>query len=80
MSVNLGPHPSPTNRASPTPPPRAPPQSATAASHGYLHLPDLYINLANVALARQDYTGAIKLYQVALDKLDDSKMSLVRGG
>lgn len=51
-----------------------------AASDGFLQIPDLYINLANVSLASQEYTDAIRLYRVALAKLDSSKQSQVSGG
>ena len=54
-------------------------QAAVAASDGFLQIPDLYINLANVSLASQEYTDAIRLYRVALAKLDSSKQSQVGG-
>eukprot|EP00798_Chlamydomonas_sp_ICE-L_P008150 gene8150-1403_t len=53
------------------------PQGAVASGGGFLHIPDVYINLANVALAREEYTTAVGLYQVAMDKLDMSKQCMV---
>ncbi len=52
-------------------------QVAVASSGGFLHIPDLYINLANVSLASEDYTDALRLYKVAMGKLDAFKQSLV---
>ena len=62
-------------------PPSHPPQvqAAVAASAGLLTIPDLYINLANVSLASEDYTDALRLYKVAMGKLDANKQSQVRG-
>lgn len=40
-------------------------QEAAHASQGFMQLPDVYINQANVQLARGDATGAILLYQQA---------------
>ena len=54
-------------------------QAAVAASAGLLTIPDLYINLANVSLASEDYTDALRLYKVAMGKLDANKQSQVRG-
>jgi hypothetical protein len=48
-----------------------------AASDGFLHIPDLYINLANVALASEDYDDALRLYKVAMSRLDANKQSQV---
>jgi hypothetical protein len=55
-------------------------QAAVASSDGFLHIPDLYINMANVALASQEYVDAQRLYKVAMTKLDTSKHSSVRRG
>eukprot|EP00983_Pelagomonas_calceolata_P128488 1161515-Pelagomonas_calceolata.AAC.15 len=58
-------------------------QAAVAASGGYLQIPDLYINMANVALAKQpckclpivdlvvlvEYATALRLYKIAQEKL-----------
>mmetsp|Transcript_24228 Transcript_24228/g.61650 ORF Transcript_24228/g.61650 Transcript_24228/m.61650 type:complete len:900 (-) Transcript_24228:88-2787(-) len=48
-------------------------QAAAAASGGFLHIPDLYVNLANCALAKQEYASALRLYRLAADKLDAGK-------
>ena len=52
-------------------------QAAAASSNGLINIPDLYINLANVSLASQDYTDALRLYKVAMGKLDANKQSQV---
>ncbi|KAL6746592.1 Paf1 complex component [Haematococcus lacustris] len=51
-------------------------QEVAAASGAFLHIPDLYINLAHVALAKQEYTSAVRLYRLAMDKLDTSKQNM----
>lgn len=48
-------------------------QAAVASSSGFLHIPDLYVNLANCALAKQEYVSALRLYRIAADKLDAGK-------
>ncbi|KAF5837236.1 hypothetical protein DUNSADRAFT_4626 [Dunaliella salina] len=53
-------------------------QAAVAASGGYLQIPDLYINMANVALAKQEYITALRLYKIAQEKLGkNNKQNLV---
>lgn len=53
-------------------------QAAVAASGGYLQIPDLYINMANVALAKQEYATALRLYKIAQEKLGkNNKQNLV---
>lgn len=42
---------------------------AMAAASGFLAVPDVIINLANVHLARQEYPDAIHLYKAALREL-----------
>lgn len=43
--------------------------TAMAAAQGFLQVPDVIINLANVHLARQEYPDAIHLYKLALREL-----------
>jgi RNA polymerase-associated protein CTR9 len=52
-------------------------QAAVAASQGFVSIPDLYINLANVSLASQEYADSLNLYRVAMERLDASKQSQV---
>lgn len=52
-------------------------QAAVAASHGFVSIPDLYINLANVSLASQEYADSLNLYRVAMERLDCSRQSQV---
>lgn len=52
-------------------------QAAVAASQGFISIPDLYINLANVSLASQEYADSLNLYRVAMERLDASKQSQV---
>ncbi|GFR40487.1 hypothetical protein Agub_g1054 [Astrephomene gubernaculifera] len=44
--------------------------ASMALSSGFLTIPDVLINLANVHLARGDYPDAVHLYRTALDKLE----------
>ncbi|EFJ40533.1 hypothetical protein VOLCADRAFT_121713 [Volvox carteri f. nagariensis] len=44
--------------------------ASMALSDGFLTIPDVLINLANVHLARCDYQDAVHLYRTALDKLE----------
>jgi RNA polymerase-associated protein CTR9 len=50
-----------------------------ALSDGFLTIPDVLINLANVHLARCDYQDAVHLYRTALDKLEHKHHPQVRG-
>eukprot|EP00967_Tisochrysis_lutea_P092133 scaffold132710_cov23-Tisochrysis_lutea.AAC.1 len=67
-------------------------QAAVAASGGYLQIPDLYINMANVALAKQpckclpivdlvvlvEYATALRLYKIAQEKLGKNNKQNLR--
>ncbi|EFN52318.1 hypothetical protein CHLNCDRAFT_139104 [Chlorella variabilis] len=52
-------------------------QEASAASDGFLRMPDAWINLANVYLAQEQYTAAIQMYKNALRKFYDNRSALV---
>ena len=64
----------------PTPSQPFPLQAAVAASGGFLNIPDVYVNLANVSLASEDYVTAHRLYEMAMSKLDTSKQCQVGKG
>ncbi|MEW5301852.1 MAG: hypothetical protein WDW36_004683 [Sanguina aurantia] len=52
--------------------------AAVAASNGFLQVPDVLLNQANVALANQQYASAIRLYQIALEKgRDDNRTQIL---
>lgn len=53
-------------------------QEASAASAGFMRVPDVFINLANVHLARTDYVSATKLYEQA-SRLHHGRNTQVQG-
>lgn len=51
---------------------------ASAKTRGFMRLPETYVNLGNLWLARQQYSDALTMYEHA-SKLHNHKNAQVRG-